>query len=214
LEKTPRGIPLPILLVIIIVIIIITLWISGMNKAKVPQRKYTKPVIKKPDYASESLPAGLGMRPEFDSREMEQRLEKALEPGLLERLKERVLKEHPEMGLAEYEWKLLELKRYFAMNAILRQVPMFSESVDQIWHEMLMFTREYQLFCDSFLGTMIHHAPHSQPQPMKGERAWFDWIYGHLFELTPFSNEIWGRFYAFPLEPERMEQFRRLKRKS
>lgn len=42
------------------------------------------------------------------------------------------------MKTLEYRWKLLELKRYFIMASLLKQLPMFSEEVDELWHEMLM----------------------------------------------------------------------------
>lgn len=57
---------------------------------------------------------------------------------------------------------------------------------------------------------MVHHSPHVQKQSLPNERAWFDWIYGHLFEFTPFSSLIWNPFYKFPLSRERIQQLREL----
>jgi hypothetical protein len=75
---------------------------------------------------------------------------------------------------------------------------------------MIMFTREYQQLCERVTGAMIHHTPHVIKMSLPDERAWFDWIYGHLFEFTPFSNLIWNPFYKFPLNRERIQQLREL----
>jgi hypothetical protein len=166
--------------------------------------------FKKIDYTQAQLPIGLDFRDEIPLQALEHRMEQGLTASFIEQLKQRVMAAHPNINSAEYEWKLLELKRYFAMNAVLRQVPMFSEAVDEIWHEMLMFTREYQQLCERLTGVMIHHTPHVQKQSLPDERAWFDWIYAHLFEFTPFSNVIWNTFYKFPLTKERIQQLREL----
>jgi hypothetical protein len=90
------------------------------------------------------------------------------------------------------------------MNLILKRTPMFSEEVDDIWHEMLMFTREYQNFGEAFMGSQIHHAPERDPKQMPGERAWFDWVYAHLFMFTPYSQTIWNGFFRYPLDSYRL----------
>ncbi len=36
---------------------------------------------------------------------------------------------------------------------------MLSEDVDEIWHDMILFTKEYQRFSEKFLGKMLHHIP-------------------------------------------------------
>jgi uncharacterized membrane protein YgcG len=196
---------LTLMFVIVIIVFVLSLATKSGQKRK-PVRRRVKTV----NYEQEQLPIGLGFRQELDMQALEQRMDTGLEPAFLERLKQRVMNENPSINSAEYEWKLIELKRYLAMNAIMRQVPMFSEAVDKIWHEMLMYTREYQRLGEIISGAMIHHAPYSQSQPLPDERAWFDWIYGHLFEFTPFSNAIWNSFYKYPLNQERLDQLRTL----
>jgi len=34
-----------------------------------------------------------------------------------------------------------------------------SRQIDDVWHELILCTREYQKFCEEFLGTFIHHSP-------------------------------------------------------
>ncbi|WP_135554167.1 glycine-rich domain-containing protein [Paenibacillus cymbidii] len=157
-------------------------------------------------YTSAGLPESVGLRPEAPLAAAVERLETALSPAFRERLKQRVMSAHPGMSEAEYEWKLVELKRYFLMSAVLRKLPMFSAAVDAVWHEMLMFTLDYQRFCERFSGVFLHHAPHAAPQPMPQERAWFDWVYIQLFAETPFSSVIWGPFCRHPLAKERLHR--------
>ena len=54
---------------------------------------------------------------------------------------------------------------------------MFSKRVDDIWHEMLMFTREYETFSKKFYHELLHHTPNNDPTPIPFERAFFDWVY-------------------------------------
>ncbi|MBW7460703.1 hypothetical protein K0U00_42225, partial [Paenibacillus sepulcri] len=140
-----------------------------------------------------------------------ERLEAVLTADMEARVKDRVLRNRPSMRDGEWQWLWFELKRYFLMCAIMRGVPMYSEKVDEVWHEMLMFTREYEQFCIQLSGGFIHHAPHGDGAgPEQGERAWFDWIYGELFVQTPVSSQLWGTFYRTPLSPQRMEALEQL----
>lgn len=154
-------------------------------------------------YRSTNLPQNLGLRKEIAYNETIQRLEASFQTHFYthseDKLELRLQQEHPYMSKLEYQWKLLELKRYFIMASLLKQVPMFSEQVDQLWHEMLMFTRSYADFCAEFMGAMVHHEPAVTRSDTPGARAWFDWVYCQLFEFTPYSSAIWGDFFRYPL---------------
>jgi hypothetical protein len=71
---------------------------------------------------------------------------------------------------------------------------MFSDEVDEIWHEMIMFTRDYQNFCQAFVGQMIHHSPNEDKTPNPHGRAWFDWIYSNLFHISNSSLTVYNTF--------------------
>ncbi|WP_159885498.1 glycine-rich domain-containing protein [Paenibacillus puerhi] len=161
-----------------------------------------------PLYKNTPLPKTLGLQKLVPLQPAVLRLERALGESYAAKIKDRVKTAHPSMGNAEFHWKFLELKRYLLMTAVLREVPMFSEEVDDIWHEMLMFTREYTRFGENFVGSTIHHAPHSgeDVEPDPGGRAWFDWVYAQLFVPTPYSNLIWGPFFRYPLSRELIEE--------
>jgi hypothetical protein len=139
-----------------------------------------------------------------------QALDHSLSNSYIERVKDRVIKEHPKWADYEFEWTFFELKRYFVMNSLLKSVPMFSTRVDDIWHEMLMFTREYETFSKKFYHELLHHTPNNDPTPIPFERAFFDWVYLSLFESTPNSRVIWGEFLKNPIKREILDDFRQL----
>lgn len=147
----------------------------------------------------------------FQMLELIEHLENSFPPQYIERVKERIIQKS-KINLIEWENRWFEWKRYLLISAILRSVPMYSREVDEIWHEMLMFTREYQEFCQRFFTTMLHHAPntgkHKKLTP--GERAWFDLVYLFLYEPTPYSFATWGTFLKQPLYYEQMMNFKKL----
>jgi hypothetical protein len=69
------------------------------------------------------------------------------------------------LGVADSEAQaaqlFAEVKKYLALVARdpEREVPMFSTRVDQVWHEFVLFTREYAEFCARHAGRFLHHAP-------------------------------------------------------
>lgn len=156
----------------------------------------------------EQPPAALGIAADHPARSAAERLDAALSPAFESRVQYRVQAAKPGMTQSEWAWTWFELKRYFLMCALLRNVPMYSTKADEVWHEMLMFTREYEGFCQQFCGAYIHHAPHGQDdnRPGAGSRAWFDWLYAELFELSPVSGKVWGSFFREPLSRDKLSQ--------
>jgi hypothetical protein len=171
------------ILIVAVVFIILVFCITRFRKSRRTKRSG-------PDYSKHRPPYGLDLQPKIPLKEAESRLEAGMTEDLVKQLKVRVLEQYPRMSEAEFNWKLLELKRYFMMTAILKYVPMYSESVDDIWHEMLTFKGEYQRFGETFIGSSIRHTPSSEPNPTPnpGERAWFDWVYSQLFVATPYTG--------------------------
>ena len=63
---------------------------------------------------------------------------------------------------SEAEGKALfeELKKYLLLSQHLTQaLPMTSALVDAAWHQFVLFTRQYEGFCQSGLGEFCHHVP-------------------------------------------------------
>ncbi|MDP9198349.1 MAG: hypothetical protein M3O07_03925, partial [Pseudomonadota bacterium] len=40
-----------------------------------------------------------------------------------------------------------------------QRVAMPSQAVDDLWHEFILFTRDYKKFCDEAFGQFLHHTP-------------------------------------------------------
>jgi hypothetical protein len=137
-------------------------------------------------------------------------LDKALPRSYVENVKNRVLMEHPKWTNHEFDWAFFELSRYFVMNSLLKSVPMFSAHVDDVWHEMLMFTKDYEKFSKDFYHEILHHTPNLDSTPIPGERAFFDWVYLSLFAHTPNSKAIWGGFLQNPIKREILDDFKNL----
>ncbi|GMK38188.1 hypothetical protein PCCS19_12420 [Paenibacillus sp. CCS19] len=172
---------------------------SGRSRVS---RPYTAP------WPSEQPPGALGIAAGHPARSAAERLEDALSSDYEARVQYRVQSAKPGMTQSEWAWTWFELKRYFLMCALLRNVPMYSTKADEVWHEMLMFTREYESFCQQFCGAYIHHAPHGKDdnKPEDGSRAWFDWLYAELFEMSPVSGKVWGSFFREPLSRSRLSE--------
>ncbi|WP_139488297.1 hypothetical protein [Brevibacillus dissolubilis] len=185
----------------IIAAIVIIAVIIGINAPKWfnPNRIYEK---------YPETPKDLGLRKASKLLLTVDRLEASFDADFTARLKYRVMQTHPKMKDAEFMWRLFELKRYLMLTAVLKQVPMFSTKVDDVWHEMLMFTREYSTICDHVAGQFIHHAPHTETVSMPHERAWFDWVYHQVFTGTPPSRHMYRGFFQNPLDPRLLQDFR------
>jgi len=59
-----------------------------------------------------------------------------------------------------------EFKKYMALVALgHEELGMHSSEVDEIWHNFILFTREYAEFCERVCGHMIHHRPNTRRRP-------------------------------------------------
>lgn len=169
--------------------------------------KKRKKLPRKPKLHRIDIPEHLGIR-DKSLVSIVERLESSLSDEYIKKVQTRVLDHHPDWTEADFDWRLFELKRYFIMNSILQTVPMFSHEVDEIWHEMLLFTKEYENFSNAFLGSYLHHTPNLNVQPIPDERAFFDWVYVQLFETTKNSHLLWGRFFREPLNQTLLTEFK------
>lgn len=162
---------------------------------------------KKSKLVQENVPNDLGCHIE-EAIPVAAKLEEALDAEYMENVKRRVLQKHADWSDTDYEWRLFELKRYFLLAGILKSVPMFSDEVDEIWHEMIMFTKEYESFSKKFFGSFLHHSPNMERIPVPDERALFDWMYIRLFEVYPNSTKLWGSFFQNPLSRTLLNEVR------
>lgn len=154
------------------------------------------------------IPKHLGRRTEIPLKTTISHLEKALNPNYEQKIKDRFMIEHKRVSDHEFQLLLFELKRFFVMSSLMKSVPMFSDKVDDVWHTMLMFTKEYNQFSHSFCGQFIHHIPIEKRFPQTDDRALFDLIYTQLFECTPYSTVAWGSFFRNPINSDQLREFR------
>lgn len=55
----------------------------------------------------------------------------------------------------------IEFKRWLIISQDSDQiVEMFSPEIDNYWHTLLLYTREYAKFCSECFGRFIHHNPY------------------------------------------------------
>ncbi|RFU71254.1 hypothetical protein D0469_02450 [Peribacillus saganii] len=134
-------------------------------------------------------------------------LEKSLSESYMKNVEERVKKES-KLKENEYKWRLLDLKRYFILTALLKESPMFSEKVDELWHQMLMFTHEYEDFSKTYLGSILHHSPNVNESPDPDLRGFFDWVYAELFLIKKENIHLYKGFFRCPVHPTIIDEFK------
>lgn len=78
-------------------------------------------------------------------------------PGIARKLKAT----YPHLTDAQVEMVMQGLREFFAVALMAkgRMVSMPSSAVDAAWHEFILFTRGYQVFCRDVLGRFFHHTP-------------------------------------------------------
>jgi len=78
-------------------------------------------------------------------------------PGLLDKLGQR----HPALTGKDTALISRGLKQFFIAHLMSgnKFVSMPSQIVDDLWHEFILYTREYQQFCAKAFGRFMHHTP-------------------------------------------------------
>lgn len=90
-------------------------------------------------------------------RRLEYIREFALPKGLFERLRKR----RPGLSHKDCELVAHALRQFFLAYAMSRRrfVSMPSQVVDDLWHEFILYTRNYEYFCRQAFGGFLHHTP-------------------------------------------------------
>jgi hypothetical protein len=86
-------------------------------------------------------------------------------------------------------------------KAIPRDLSIYScyVVIDVMWHQFILFTREYQKFCTRGFGCFIHHEPEeaSPPAPKYDFEKEFDCHLSYVYDkLGPDTVATW--FEVFP----------------
>ena len=77
--------------------------------------------------------------------------------GLFEQLK----KTHPALTLKDCQLVAAALRQFFlaSLKTPDVQLAMPSQVADDLWHEFILHTRNYEQFCSRAFGTFFHHTP-------------------------------------------------------
>jgi hypothetical protein len=81
----------------------------------------------------------------------------AFPPGLFHKLQQR----RPQLALRDCELIARGLRQFFLayLNSGCRFVSMPSQLADDLWHEMILYTKFYETFCRQAFGRFLHHTP-------------------------------------------------------
>ncbi len=77
--------------------------------------------------------------------------------GLFDNLRKR----RPELDLKECQLAANALRQFFLayLKSGRKYVSMPSQVADDLWHEFILFTRNYDAFCKGAFGGFLHHTP-------------------------------------------------------
>lgn len=68
---------------------------------------------------------------------------------------------HPGLSLKDCQLVAQGLRQFFLayLQGRRRLVSMPSQVADTLWHEFILYTRDYQRFCSTAFGQFLHHSP-------------------------------------------------------
>lgn len=74
---------------------------------------------------------------------------------------EKLVATRPGLALKDQQLVARALRQFFLayLKSGCQRVAMPSQVVDDLWHEFILFTRDYQAFCQTAFGNFLHHTP-------------------------------------------------------
>lgn len=86
-------------------------------------------------------------------------------PGLAERFQEK-------LGLNEKDATELfaDTKRFLFLCGTNKGQFAPPPQVDEGWHHFMLFTKDYEAFCQHYFGRFLHHSPKTREDKKKGDR--------------------------------------------
>lgn len=115
-------------------------------------------------------------------------------------LEKKLLIAYPHLSTEDMEKVAYGLKQFFMMNLIKdnlkdigeKSIIMPSKLVDDLWHNFILDTKEYEKFCQKAFGKMLHHIPSEKISSSK-EKNILATTYKTLHELGKTKlNKKWS----------------------
>jgi len=113
-------------------------------------------------------------------------------PGVVKRFREK----HPQLDDREVKEVIGGLKDYFRLHHLAKKsfMAMPSQVVDDLWHEFILFTKQYQTFSNRSLGRYLHHLPTEAMTEKLDSSAALKLTWHHACKLEKID----------PMRPERL----------
>ena len=104
---------------------------------------------------------------------------------------EKVRADHPENSGERMKLIETEYKRWLILKKLHPASPfmMLSKEVDELWHQHILFTKEYRKETAKFFGDYLDHVPNLKADA--ADAAVFNHAYFQVFGEAP-SPSIWG----------------------
>ncbi len=73
----------------------------------------------------------------------------------------KLMAKYPQLSVGDVDLVMRGLRQFFVayLRSDRKFVAMPSQVVDFAWHEFILHTRAYQLWCDAAFGKLLHHTP-------------------------------------------------------
>lgn len=84
---------------------------------------------------------------------------------------ERIQKANPEWSTVKINNLIEEYKQFMYLAGTSDEDCTPSQDVDKVWHEHILFTRDYYDYCNRIIGKIIHHKPERGGDPKKYDEA-------------------------------------------
>ena len=127
----------------------------------------------------------------------------------------KVIEKYPHLDEQQVNQVINGLREYFHICNIAGKtmVSMPSKVVDVAWHEFILFTKQYEQFCNKALGRFLHHVPaEAMSTPTKAQKgikkAWKISCYRE--QISPTSPECLPIIFALDSQLEIPDGFKYL----
>lgn len=97
----------------------------------------------------------------------------------LQKVKERLIKKKVKEVVAEAA--IRQFKRFFYLAGTQKGSFVPTGAIREVWHEYLLFTKEYSESCHELFGKFIHHHPINESAELKNAFNFTAEVYRRLF---------------------------------